>query len=137
MEQMTPVAPQFRHDPKNGIFGDCHRSCIASILDLPISAVPHFWHDGCDGDEFIKRIQDYLKTLGRVELMFYYVGDPRQFMKKVNPNVYWILGGSSYTGNHSVVCLGDEIVHDPNHGTIQGPLKEGYYCVSVIGVLNG
>ena len=39
---MTPVQQQFLHDDAAGVVGDCFRACVASILDLPIEAVPHF-----------------------------------------------------------------------------------------------
>ena len=39
---MTPVKQEFVHDPSNGVYGDCQRAVIASLLDLPLSEVPHF-----------------------------------------------------------------------------------------------
>jgi hypothetical protein len=39
---MTPCRTLSRHDPDNGTFGDCHRCCVAAILDLAPEEVPHF-----------------------------------------------------------------------------------------------
>ena len=48
---MKPVKQLFHHDPANGVWGDCFRAVIASVLSLPVEAVPHFF-DGNpeDGD---------------------------------------------------------------------------------------
>jgi len=32
----------FRHDPSNGMYGDCHRTAIASILGVERDTVPNF-----------------------------------------------------------------------------------------------
>ena len=36
-----------RHDPENGQWGDCWRTCIACLLDLPAAEVPNFVGDAC------------------------------------------------------------------------------------------
>lgn len=33
---MIPVR-QHNHDPLNGVWGNCHSACMASILELPIA----------------------------------------------------------------------------------------------------
>ncbi len=43
---MIPLMQRNHHDPANGIYGDCHRAAIASLLELPMDDVPHF----CDAD---------------------------------------------------------------------------------------
>ena len=30
-----------RHDPENGIFGDCYRTCLAGLLGVDRDSVPH------------------------------------------------------------------------------------------------
>ena len=42
---MTPHNQLIKHDPENGMYGDCQRTCIAVILDLHPSEVPHFCED--------------------------------------------------------------------------------------------
>ena len=40
---MTPQTQLNKHDPANGVYGDCGRTVIACLLDLHPSEVPHFW----------------------------------------------------------------------------------------------
>lgn len=39
---MTPVDQTILHDPQTGAIGNCMQAAIASLLDLPLDAVPHF-----------------------------------------------------------------------------------------------
>lgn len=43
---MKPVYQREQHDPARGVWGDCHRSALASLLELPLSDVPHFAKGG-------------------------------------------------------------------------------------------
>jgi hypothetical protein len=38
---MTPHKQRFRHDPANGIYGDCWRTAIACLLDIQPEEIPH------------------------------------------------------------------------------------------------
>lgn len=60
---MTPQEQEFPHDPENGIFGDCFRASLASLLDLPIIGVPHFLYDG-DADKWTERLNAFLSPMG-------------------------------------------------------------------------
>ena len=42
---MTPYKQLNHHDPDNGIIGDCYRTAIACLLDLPPDALPNY----CEG----------------------------------------------------------------------------------------
>ncbi len=50
---MTPLTQRYLHNPPE-TYGDCYRACIASLLDLGLDDVPHFYDritlgmDGCD-----------------------------------------------------------------------------------------
>lgn len=46
---MTPVDQTILHDPDAGLYGDCQRAVIASLLDLPIDSVPNFSAGGRAG----------------------------------------------------------------------------------------
>lgn len=64
---MTPVTQEFRHDPKNFIWGDCHRAALATILDLPISKVPHFFYQCPEvhhPDKVWREMEEWLQPLG-------------------------------------------------------------------------
>lgn len=144
---MTPVFSQVRHDPDGKVWGDCHRAAVATVLDLPLLAVPHFSDGWPSGDEFKRRERKFLASHGLVpidlvytppaecghELILRVVGD-------MNPGVPYILGGTSrHRVDHSVVCLDDRIVHDPSRdedGTaagIVGPCADGWYWITFFG----
>lgn len=113
---MKPVFQISGHDPERGIFGDCTRAAYASILELEAEKVPHFFFDGCSGSEGAKRIEAFLKPMQLHRLVLatqQTVGEFLDYMGKMNPDLYWILGCSSTTADHSVVCLGGDVVHDP------------------------
>lgn len=137
---MTPLKQRFRHDPAGGVFGDCHRAAIASVLDLPLDEVPHFAADNPDGASFERRAKDWLRSRGLVPINVAYSGDDMPLMfrsvKSMNPGVYYLLGGRSRTGvNHTVVCLDDAIVHDPSptEAGVVGPCDDGFYWLTFFG----
>ena len=123
---MKPIKQKFLHRPEEGVFGDCHRAAMASILECAIDDVPHFAEDGCDGDTFAQRMLEWCTSEGLGYFRYGITDDPRPYMAQFNPDFYWILGGTSANGvGHSVVCLGGEIVHDPSRDSsgIVAPLK--------------
>lgn len=134
-----------RHDPANGQFGDCLRACIASVLSIqdPLT-VPHFFHDGCDGDVGHSRMKEWLRA--NHGLIPFYVGidgdykltETLQFMGgdvSVTDAVYMLMGSiGDEWGDHIVVCRGAEIVHDPAwfKMQLQGPCKANGLWVAVL-----
>lgn len=110
---MTPDICYVKNDPPNS-YGDCIRACIASLLDLPTTDVPHFVRDGCAPEVTYQRIRDWLATRGIVPMLSGFAASPTpepilNFMGETNPGVYYVL----MSADHAVVCLGGEIVHDP------------------------
>jgi hypothetical protein len=137
---MTPLKQRNRHRPTEGIWGDCHRAAIASVLDLPLDAVPHFGDGGPDGVEFQRREDEFLRSVGLVAVRIIYPGDDRELvfraLKGMNPGIYYLFGGRSATGvDHTVVGIDDGIVHDPslNDSGIVGPCDDGWYWVTFFG----
>ena len=143
---MTPYKQLNRHDPANGVYGDCARTAIACLLDVPPQDVPHFM-DGCDNDEqadvAIDAQQAWLGSRGLAVVTLGYGGygpdDPPSaildVMAESNPGIYYLLVGRSQSGvNHVVVCCGGEIVHDPSldDAGIVGPTLSGAYIVEVL-----
>ena len=112
---MTPVDQEFLHDPKNNVWGDCQRAVIASLLDLPISEVPHF-NDIAKGEsyEFYEEIQKFLKPLGYAWLVVH--GAATHLVYGTDDPVYHEISGPSPRGNglHAVVGKDRQIVHDPH-----------------------
>lgn len=137
---MRPVKQRNRHDPANGVYGDCHRACVASILELPYEEVPHF-SDGPDDGRFAERERDFFARWGLVPITVAYNGhatlDQIMLTLKVQcPGVYALLGGSSRNGtNHSVVVLDGEITHDPSidQSGIVGPCSDGNWWLTFVG----
>lgn len=114
------------HDPANGLYGDCFRACVASILELPTEAVPHVMA-GCDevGEEAARpaweRLDEFLCTLTPPLAAFgIRISDAEQFRTIVeglqdNVTAHYILGGFSERGcHHAVVGCRGAIAHDPD-----------------------
>jgi hypothetical protein len=141
---MTPVEAIIKqHDPDAGQCGDCWRACIASMLDLPTEAVPHFAVDAegkmLNGEDASLKLMEFLRPLGfsYVEVPFSLAeGDTvDDALTKIGAawmrDVHWTLLGKSKRGfNHVVVCRGAKVVHDPTYGDphgIVGPAEDGYF----------
>ena len=144
----------FKHNPENGIIGDCHRTAIACILNLQPEDVPHFmgefWlEDVANGTcKANKAFDDWLESKNLL-----IANTPYECSLEVllecqsvqNPKAIYILGGTSKNGtNHSVVAKGGEIIWDPaiDSSDIVGPMDDGFYWVSYLvsieyGVDNG
>lgn len=135
---MTPIMCMVRHDPPNS-YGDCVRACIASLLSMPAEHVPHFFHDDCDGVEGVRRIREFLATIGYAVFAVQYDGqatlsDVLAIMNDNCPTAYYMLFGSTNIGNHVVICQNDQIVHDPAwyRSPLIGPQRGGAWAVMVL-----
>ena len=113
---MKPVDQEFVHRPEIGQLGDCQRAVIASLLELPISEVPHFLQD-CKGDpsDYWGAIQAFLAARG---LAYIWVPSRSGFaFFGEGVDVYHEIAGPSPRGNgvlHAVVGRNGVIVHDPH-----------------------
>lgn len=111
---MTPVDQEFTNRPEIGQFGDCQRAVIASLLDLPISQVPHFLQEANgDPSDFWDGLQSFLNARG-----FAHLETPRLWtFWGEHADIYHEISGPSPRGNglyHAVVGLNGEIVFDPH-----------------------
>ncbi len=129
----------FRHRPDEGIIGDCHRTAIACLLDLEPEAVPHYGEQYFDDPVlFNAAFEGWLKRVGYRTVVVPYDCALDQLMASVgqqNGGAYYLLGGMSRTGvNHTVICCGNEIAHDPSidDAGIVGPCDDGYYWVTFL-----
>ena len=133
---MTPHKQRFRHDPENGVYGDCWRTAIACLLDLDPEEVPHF-NDSLDksGDDVRMETMEWLSWRA---LTYITIGWPGELSIKdvltsvgiQNPHVFYLFSGESRTGvNHTVIGRGDAIIHDPSldNSGIVGPCDNGNY----------
>ncbi len=141
---MTPHSQLIEHDPANGMHGDCQRTCVAVILDLHPSDVPHFCDDPTatrsDANWWARRQDEWLAGRGLTAATFAYSGDASLddvmlWTSRQNPTTPMILLGQSSLGcNHVVVVLNGEIVCDPSGNGIVGPSLEGTWEVSLLSV---
>lgn len=128
---------QCEHNPPHS-YGDCHRSCVATILGLDPSEVPHFY-DGCEPNTEegatlgAARIEAFLRERNLREAHVLYSGDtPLSTVLEVTADmckdVAFILGGQTHrNGGHSVVVMNGEIINDPTEGGIIRPMPDGYW----------
>lgn len=137
---MTPQKQRLRHDPDAGIYGDCHRAALASILEMPIEDVPHFCDPVAYGDEWALAERAWLQSLGFTPIVLVYETDDLDAVlystAQLNPDTYAILGGKSRNGTgHSVVICNGEIVHDPSpvNSGIVAPMKDGRFWITFFG----
>ena len=132
---MTPVDQEFIHDPDNGVYGDCQRAVIASLMDLPLVEVPHFLRDAKGHTHtFFKLLQTFCLFKGYVYATSR--GAPLLTYGASDIAVYHEIAGMSPRGvYHAVVACNGEIVHDPHPsraGLIGAPNEWEYsYLISV------
>lgn len=140
---MRPQLQKHLFNDGSGVVGDCHRTCIAMILDLDRDEVPHFMEDvpynladgapECAAAEQAER--EWLRSRGLVPVYWGYDGDtPLTTVLEVLTNTVRdcavILGCTSGNGvNHSVVFYNGGL-YNPNDGTIAGPMRNGYWYVT-------
>ena len=113
---MTPVDQEFVHAPEIGQHGDCQRAVIASLLDLPISAVPHFLQEA-NGDAvgFWEGLQAFCRSKG----LAYFTVPARAGAAffGADDGIYHEISGPSPRGNgvtHAVVGKDGQVFFDPH-----------------------
>jgi hypothetical protein len=119
---MIPADKLVEHDPENGMYGDCMRATIASLLELKTSEVPHFFETGIPED-YDKKMEDFLKSRN---LKVIYTGLDVTF----HQDVYHIICGHNHNDvPHAVVGLNGKEIHDPN------PNRKGLKSVDSFGFI--
>lgn len=138
---MIPQFCRVRHEPENETYGDCLRACVASLLDLEPDAVPHFFHDNCEGAEGFRRLTEYLDGRGLAPICFSFAGVPiAEFLASTIvaiPNSHFLLlGVTENGGEHVVVCHQGKVVHDPAwvRSPMTSPINGEVWQVMVIGI---
>lgn len=136
-----------KHEASKAIWGDCHRTALACVLDLdsPKDA-PHFigTHENLKlkGEEFDWQHaqEQWLNGLGYTTVDIFYNGDLPidtlfEVMHQRNPHAIYLLGGTSPRGfNHTVVARGGGFLHDPHPdgGFLVAPMDHGLWEVTFI-----
>lgn len=126
---MTPVDQLVLRDPKRGVRGDCLRAVIASLLDLPAEAVPHFLEAADrDGRSDHAHVAEFLAPLGYGWIDPYLTDD-------LEPRLGLYAGHHAMIGPgprgcwHAVVGYRGVMVHDPH------PSRAGLRLVKRVGFL--
>lgn len=141
---MKRVMQSISHMPRHGTWGDCHRAAVATVLSLPLAAVPHFGDGGPTAEEFKARERKFLLSHGIVPIYAVYAGSDLEsgpglileVVSDLNPGTPFLLGGRSRNGNdHTVVCQDGAIFHDPSDDAagIVAPSSDGWYWVTFFG----
>lgn len=111
---MKPVAQTVFGSPD----GNCLAACIASILELPIEAVPVSGRAG----EWPEQLTAFLGPRGFGWLWIDYRKFPHRETGEEWPfywtdSLYWIASGPGGRGlPHSIVCLASKMVWNPHPG---------------------
>lgn len=113
---MKPVDQEYLHAPEIGQHGDCQRAVIASLLELPITEVPHFLQQAKgDAAGFWEGLQSFCRSKG-----FAYLTVPARSGAAffgADDGVYHEISGPSPRGNgvtHAVVGRDGQVVFDPH-----------------------
>ncbi len=134
----------YRHDPDNGIYGDCHRTAIACLLDLKPQDVPHFYELKVEalqrGEEYEWRaeVERFLNGKGYTQADITYssnLDDLFRYMDLLNPRTLYLLGGTSPREfNHTVICRGGGFEWDPHPDSdfVNGPLDNGIFEITFL-----
>jgi hypothetical protein len=109
----------YRHDPANGVFGDCNRTAIACVLGVERDELPHV-HRDMNSEEFEAFTKGFLADRGlhliSVPVNAPSVSEAMLFGHMRGGGIPFILGGQSPRGvNHSVVCFSQDDLHDPGN----------------------
>lgn len=134
---MIPFTQLYRHEPDKGVWGDCFRASIASLLEIKPTEVPHIYEGG-DKGLGMPAMKVWLKErgLGIVEIPFATEpADVMTAMRVLNPDTFYHLTGKSRNDvAHVVVCCNDEIVHDPtiDQSGIVAPTDDGFVHVEFL-----
>lgn len=136
---MTPQFNSVPHDPPNS-YGNCYSACLASLLDVPVTEVPHFYGDpdNFTPDEAVANVRKWLAERGLCLIQSIFPGETRltavlYAVDYMNPGQRYVLTGKSAQGyGHSVICCNGAIEHDPAGSGIIGPANN-YWWVEFIG----
>lgn len=132
------------HNPAMGLYADCVRTALACLLDCNTAdEVPHFFEnyaaDDGDGSKGWDRADAWLRDAHKLALYFVAskgsLSDVLEWSGTVNPDTYYLLcGQSSNGGNHCVIGLNDQIIHDPSWSNlgVVAPSAAGHFLIIVL-----
>lgn len=91
--------------------GNCFQACVASILEMPLEAVPDFCNEYPE-DWFLK-LGDWLKPMGMSAIMIKY--DDGADLAEVLKDQFVLAGGTSAVRSipHEVIWMNGKVIWDP------------------------
>lgn len=112
--------------------GNCFAACIASILEVPLEALPNI--NGYSDDEWWTKTQRWVEENSD----YSYIEVNITSLEEANPifgSSYWIATGKSPRGDfrHAVVYLRGKMVHDPHpdrKGLVGEPESAGFFTLA-------
>jgi hypothetical protein len=136
---MRPQKQLFQHAPEIGVYGDCHRTALACLLDVDLLEIPHEHKDFQTAMEF-----PHNKWLEDRGLMLATLSVPGNTMSMQDlldalrtryPGIHMIFSGRSIRNvNHCVIVRDGRVVWDPH--PIESPLcmpcDDGYWHVEFV-----
>ncbi len=109
-----------KHDPANGAYGDCWRTCIACLLNLQPEEVPHFTQLAVEHGEDLDcddRTREWLRKQGYDMACIPFQGNSKDWAAKHLGSMPYILTGKSPNFPDVAHCVigrgGFELVWDP------------------------
>jgi hypothetical protein len=125
----------FRHDPENGIIGDCWRTAVACLLGIDRDSYPHLHVDGADLVELHRREMESrgIATIAVPILGTLSVDDALAVASTWSSHPFLFTGESRNGTNHVVVAHDGKIIHDPaidDSGIIGGIIEEPHYYIA-------
>lgn len=140
---MTPQKQLYRHDPDNGVWGDCHRTAIAMVFDLPAEDVPHFVHGWPSAAEVNEAQERWLRARGMTAVnILFDVKDHTEVLDHMHAmqggDFCYLLSGISRNGTGHVVACRGRMMFDPalDDSGIVGPHDDGFYWVTIFAHLS-
>ena len=127
---------KYKHNPDEGIMGDCARTSIACLLNLDRDEVPHFAQMDQTAEGFYTAVKDWLQQRGLTPFYVIYedtpLDDVLNAVGSLNSCIQYILIGKSKSGTmHCVCCQAGKIIHDVSQGNVGvvAPDDEGCYSL--------
>lgn len=133
---MIPVDMiHLKHGQPDAICGDCFRACIASMLEMPSRAVPHFMSIAeKNGTNWVDLLQKFLASRA---LFYIQVDDVPPWLLTNNvPPLVVTAGGKSPRGDWEHAVVGElsrdgfKMTHDPHpsrDGILGEPMDYGMF----------
>jgi hypothetical protein len=94
--------------------GNCLQACLATVLDLPLEAVPHF---ATEGSEWFNTLNRWLNKNHNMGAIYCSPLNPGTLEVMATSDGRYLVGGKAENGNpHVVVYHQGKLWHDPMPG---------------------